>query len=38
MSRSTFANIEAGHRNIKASDLKTLKILFDVDFDAFFAE
>ena len=28
MSRSTLANIEAGRRNIKASDLKALKILF----------
>ena len=31
MSRSTLANIEAGRRNIKASDLKALKILFDVE-------
>ena len=28
MSRSTLANIEAGRRNIKASDLKALQILF----------
>lgn len=38
MSRSTLANIEAGRRNIKASDLKALKILFDVDYSAFFAD
>ena len=30
MSRSTLANIEAGRRNIKASDLKALQVLFDV--------
>lgn len=38
MSRSTLANIEAGRRNIKASDLKALKILFNVDYDEFFKE
>jgi len=38
MSRSTLANIEAGRRNIKASDLKALKVLFDVDYDKFFVE
>lgn len=38
MSRSTLANIEAGRRNIKACDLKALKILFDVEYDAFFAD
>lgn len=38
MSRSTLANIEAGRRNIKASDLKALKVLFDVDYSAFFAD
>lgn len=38
MSRSTLANIETGRRNIKASDLKLLKILFDVEYDAFFQE
>ena len=32
MSRSTLANIETGRRNIKASDLKALKIIFDVDY------
>ena len=36
MSRSTLANIEAGRRNIKASDLKALQILFDVDYAEFF--
>lgn len=38
MSRSTLANIEAGRRNIKASDLKTLKILFDVGYEEFFKD
>ena len=38
MSRSTLANIEGGRRNIKASDLKALKVLFDVDYTAFFRE
>ncbi len=38
MSRSTLANIEAGRRNIKASDLKALKVLFDVDYAAFFMD
>ena len=38
MSRSTLANIEAGRRNIKASDLKALKVLFDVDYSAFFMD
>lgn len=38
MSRSTLANIEAGRRNIKASDLKALKNLFEVEFDEFFCE
>lgn len=36
MSRSTLANIEAGRRNIKASDLKALQVLFDVDYSEFF--
>ena len=36
MSRSTLANIEGGYRNIKASDLMALKIIFDVDYSAFF--
>ena len=36
MSRSTYANIESGRRNIKASDLKVLLIVFNVDFAEFF--
>ena len=36
MSRSTLANIESCRRNIKASDLKLLKEIFDVDYDEFF--
>ena len=38
MSRSTLANIEAVRRNIKASDLKALKMLFEVDFEQFFED
>ena len=38
MSRSTLANIETGRRNIKASDIKALKIIFDVDYEEFFKE
>ncbi len=38
MSRSTLANIETGRRNVKASDLKALKIIFDVDYDEFFED
>lgn len=38
MSRSTLANIEAGRRNIKASDLKALKVLFDVEYSEFFKD
>ena len=38
MSRSTLANIEAGRRNIKASDLKALLIFFEVDYAEFFKE
>ena len=38
MSRSTLANIESGKRNIKASDLKLLKELFNVDYNEFFKE
>lgn len=38
MSRSTLANIETGRRNIKASDLKALKIILDVPFDYFFRD
>lgn len=38
MSRSTLANIESGRRNIKASDLKVLQILFDVEYSEFFKD
>lgn len=38
MSRSTLANIETGRRNIKASDLKALHVIFDVDYDEFFLD
>lgn len=36
MSRSTLANIETGRRNIKANDLRLLKFIFNVDYEAFF--
>lgn len=38
MSRSTLANIETGRRNIKASDLKALQSIFDVDYIEFFQD
>ena len=38
MYRSTLANIESGRRNIKASDLKALQKLFDVDYEEFFED
>lgn len=38
MSRSILANIEVGRRNIKASDLKALKMIFNVDYSDFFEE
>lgn len=38
MSRSTLANIEAGRRNIKSSDLKALKKLFHIEYDEFFKD
>lgn len=38
MSRSTLANIEAGRRNIKASDLKALQVLFGVEYSEFFKD
>ncbi|HAX51931.1 MAG TPA: XRE family transcriptional regulator [Lachnospiraceae bacterium] len=38
MLRSTFANIESGRRNIKASDLKALKLILDVDYSEFFLD
>ena len=37
-SRSTLANIETGRRNIKASDLKCLHIILEVDLIEFFEE
>lgn len=36
ISRSTLANIEAGRRNIKALDLKIMKIILDVPYENFF--
>lgn len=38
ISRSTLANIETGRRNIKASDLKLLKLILDVNYDEFFED
>lgn len=38
MSRSTLANIETGRRNIKASDLKALQSIFNVDYKVFFQD
>ena len=38
MSEDTLSNIETGRRNIKASDLKALKITFDVGYEEFFKE
>lgn len=38
MSRSTLANIETGRRNIKASDLKSLQFIFNVDYKEFFRD
>ena len=36
MSRSTYSKIETGSRNIRISDLIALKLIYDVDFSAFF--
>lgn len=36
ISRSTLANIETGRRNIKASDLRLIKEVLEVDFDVLF--
>lgn len=36
MSWSTLANIESERRNIKASDLKALQIVFDVEYRELF--
>lgn len=38
MSRSAYANIESGRRNIKAGDIKALQKVFNVDYDEFFKE
>ncbi|MDD3346834.1 helix-turn-helix transcriptional regulator [Oscillibacter sp.] len=38
MSRSTLANIESGRRNIKVSDLKALRSVLGVEYDAFFRD
>ena len=38
ISRSTYANIETGRRNIKASDLRALKEVLDVDYSDFFKD
>ncbi len=38
MSRSTLANIEAGIRNIKASDLKIIRKILGVDYEKIFKE
>lgn len=36
MSRSTLGHIENGRRNIKVNDLRLLKMVFNVSYDAFF--
>ena len=38
ISRSTYANIETGRRNIKACDLRALKEVLDVDYSDFFKD
>lgn len=38
ISRSTYANIESGRRNIKASDLRALKEVFNVNYSEFFKD
>lgn len=38
ISRSTYANIETGRRNVKASDLKALREVLDVDYSEFFKD
>lgn len=38
MSRSILANIEAGRRNIKASDLRVLKNVLHANYDDFFKD
>ena len=38
ISRSTHANIETGRRNIKASDLRALREVLNVDYSEFFKD
>lgn len=38
ISRSTYANIETGRRNIKASDLRALREVLNVDYSKFFKD
>ena len=38
ISRSTYANIETGSRNIKASDLRALREVLNVDYSEFFKD
>ena len=38
ISRSTYANIATGRRNIKASDLRALREVLNVDYSEFFKD
>ena len=38
ISRNTYANIETGRRNIKASDLRALREVLNVDYSEFFKD
>ena len=38
ISRSTYANIETGRRNIKASDLRAVREVLNVDYSEFFKD
>ena len=38
ISRRTYANIETGRRNIKASDLRALREVLNVDYSEFFKD
>ena len=38
ISRSTYANIETGRRNIKASELRALREVLNVDYSEFFKD
>lgn len=38
ISRRTYSHIEQGNRNIKASDLKAIKFVLDVDYEDIFAD